>query len=809
MKKKRKWLSNTLFIILLVIAGVILISLLGYFLLTKDLPNLEAIGQHRVIESTKIFDREEETLLYELYEEEKRTVVPFDKIPEKVKQATIAIEDQNFYAHNAIDIRGIIRAVLVNLRSGKKTQGASTITQQLARNTFLSLEKTWTRKVRELILAFRLEKQFSKDEILHLYLNQIPYGSNAYGIESASRTYFQKPVEELNLAETALLASLPQAPSYYSPWGSHVEDLMDRKNLVLEQMYHLGYISEQEKTNAQEDVLEIKQPDGFIKAPHFSITVSEYLNEKYGEDFVRRAGLKIITTLDWPLQEIAEKVVKEGVERNTELYNGTNGALLAQDTDTGQILAMVGSKDYFDRESEGNFNVATQGLRQPGSAMKPFVYLTALKKGFTTETVVFDTETEFDASGSGSYKPHNFDNIFRGPVTFRTALAQSINVPAVKALYLAGVNDVLSLMKDFGVNTLTEKSRYGLSLVLGGGEITLEELVGAYSTLAEEGTYHPQSMILRVEDSSGNILEEYEDRPTQVISPEYPRMINDILTDRDARAGLFQSSFHLTVFSGHDVALKTGTTNDYRDAWAFGYTPNFAVGVWAGNNNNTPMTAQGSSLLAAVPMWNAFLKDALKTRDPEVFPKATQEFPEKPMLKGEHIVYYENNGDSYPQVHNLLYYVNKNDPPGPEPRRAIDGQYQNWETSVLAWAKNNIPNFNQFNQPLPLGSTVIASGGAAGQANSVVKITQPKKGAGVDRSFIIRALITMPSDISSIVTLFNGIVIDTTIGPLKSPYNHDARVSVSQIKTQNKITVIAQDERGNSYQDEIIVFEKD
>lgn len=802
-KKLILWLCLLFFVALVVI-------LLSILFLIKDLPSPQALGARQVVESTKIYDRNEEILLYELFEEEKRTIIPFDQIPQKLKEATIAIEDANFYTHKAIDLKGIARAFFVNLKRGGIKQGGSTITQQLAKNAFLSADRTFSRKAKELILAFRLEKQFSKDEILSLYLNQIPYGGNAYGIESAAKAYFEKTVQELLLEEMALLASLPQAPSYYSPWGSRVEELMKRKDFVLERMADLGFISTEESIAAQAKELKFADIDSSVKAPHFSIAVQEYLNEKYGADFVRRAGLRVVTTLDWELQEIAEEVVRSGVERNSELYNGTNGALLAQDTNNGQILAMVGSKDYFDSDNEGNFNVATQGLRQPGSALKPFIYLSAFQNGFTPETVLFDVLTEFNVRSSGSYQPHNFDNIFRGPVKMRTALAQSINVPAVKTLYLAGMSNVLSLLESFGVSSLNDPSRFGLSLVLGGGEVTLQELLGAYATLAEEGIYRPQSIILRIEDRNGKVIEEFQDQAKRVISPEYPRMVNDILSDLSARAGLFQSSFNLTVFPGHDVALKTGTTNDYRDAWAFGYTPNLAVGVWAGNNDNTPMRAQGSSILAAIPMWNAFLSQALTTREAEIFPASLQKFPEKPVLRGESIVFYEKDGEVYPQLHNILFYVDKSSPAGAEPRLAsTDSQYENWERAVLTWAASNIPEFNSaaYNQPIPQGAR-IAQNEITGTSQGI-RFISPKNGDEINGTHLkLNFSILIDGEISSMEIYLNETLIDKREGFFSNHYIYDLQINIANLilATQNKLKVLVLDKEGNIFENEIVLF---
>lgn len=672
----------------------------------KELPSPEQFLGRHIVQSTKIYDRTGSVLLYEIHGEEKRTVIPFEKIPQRVKEAVIAVEDQGFYQHQAFDWRAMIRALAINLVKGRVVQGGSTITQQLAKNAFLTPERTINRKAKELILAYQIEKRYSKDEILNLYLNTVPYGAGAYGIEAASQTYFSKSAEALSLAESAILASLPKAPSYYSPWGSHREELGQRKNYALEQMFKMGFIDEEEKERSQKSAIKFaEQKIGSIKAPHFSMMVKDYLVDKYGEEEIERGGLRVITALDWPLQEIAEKAIKEGSQRNSELYQGRNAALVAQDAKTGQILAMVGSKSYFGEpepagcepgktcQFEGNFNVATQGLRQPGSAIKPFAYITAFKKGYSPETVVFDAPTEFSArrdvcpiininfpdKNPLCFHPENFDQKFRGPVNLRNALAQSINVPSVKTLYLATLNNTLETARDFGITTLTDPGRYGLSLVLGGGEVKLIDLVGAYSVFAQEGVKHRQSMILMVENSEGVVLEKYLDNAVQVIDPQYARLINNILSDIEARAPLFQNSLNLTVFPDREIALKTGTTNDYRDAWTIGYAPSLVVGVWAGNNNNAPMQKQGGSILAAVPIWNEFMKQTLNNQPVEFFNKPEPApFTDKPMLSGSYLI---NNA-----VHSILYYVDANNPTEPAPiNPENDPQFKNWEEPVRIW----------------------------------------------------------------------------------------------------------------------------
>jgi len=697
--KKKSFVLKLIGLFLLAIFGLVFWGLMVITKMAKELPNPEQFVNRQISQSTKIYDRTGQILLYEIHGEEKRTTISFEEIPEYAKQATLAIEDQEFYRHSAFDWRAIIRAFVVNIIKGRVVQGGSTITQQLARNAFLSPERTYTRKIKELILAHWIEQRYSKDQILNLYLNQIPYGTNAYGIEAASQTFFSKPANDLTLSEAAVLAALVKAPSYYSPWGIHQDELEQRKNYVLEQMFKLGFIDEQQKQLAQNTKPKFSnQSIGSIKAPHLVMMVYDYLSGKYGEDVVEKGGLRVITTLDWPLQELAEKTVKEGAERNTQLYQGKNAALVAQDPKTGQVLALVGSKDYFDVENEGNFNVAVQGLRQPGSALKPFAYLTAFQKGYSPEAVVFDLPTEFSSYNNICpltninfnddnplcFHPENFDGRFRGPVNLRTGLAQSINVPSVKVLYLAGLADTLKTVQAFGLTTLTNPSRYGLSLVLGGGEVKLIEMVGAYSVFSQEGIKHHQSLILEVKDSQGRILEKYLDQATQVVEPQYAKIINNILSDIEARSGLFQNSLNLTVFPDREAALKTGTTNDYKDAWAIGYTPTLVVGVWTGNNNNKPMQKQAGSILAAVPIWHAFMSKALENQPAEFFNKPEAAPQNKPILWGEYI----SNGEA----HDILYYVDKNNPLGPQPLNPeSNSQFWNWELPVKAWWQQQLP----------------------------------------------------------------------------------------------------------------------
>lgn len=819
-----------------IFTGALTLATLGLVLfafILNDLPDPKQFQNRQVAQSTKIFDRTGQTLLYEIHGEEKRTAIPFEEIPAFVKQATIAIEDKNFYTNPGFDWRGILRAIIKNFLSRDFSQGGSTITQQLARNAFLSSEKTIIRKFKELIVAIELEKRYSKDEILSLYLNQIPYGNNAYGIEAAAQTFFNKRAKELNLPEAALLASLPKATSYYSPWGKHVNELLQRKNIILEKMREAGYITKKEKERAITYKLQFNKKPAILSAPHFVLEVQEYLNNKYGEEYIQTAGLNVVTALDWNLQQLAEKIVKEGADRNKDLYQGYNAALVAEDATTGQILALVGSKDYFgspepencvpgkDCKFEGNFNVAVQGKRQPGSAIKPFAYTVAFKKGFSPDTMLFDLPTEFAGDNpqcptlvdfsndfEECYHPRNFDEKFRGPVTIREALAQSINIPAVKTLYLAGIDNLLKLTKDFGITTLTERSRYGLSLVLGGGEVTLKELVGAYSVLAQEGIKRNQVIILKIADSKNNIVEEYKDLAVKVIEPQYPRLINDILADVDARSALLSASLGLTVFPGQEVALKTGTSNDYRDAWAIGYTPNLVVGVWAGNNDNTAMHKKGSSILAAIPIWSPFMREALKTKQLISFNKpGVTENNLKPMLNKDYVARYQANGSIYPHIHNILYYADKNNPLGAQPSQPEnDPQFKNWEDPVIQWAEKNIPDFSlTYNRPLPIGAQTVLESSTL--EISSISFLSPANGDFLkSKTLPIKAQLNSQSDIHRIQLLFNNELADDQIANFGKSTVYQFNLTPQKIELQNTLKIKVVDSLNKETAKEIILF---
>lgn len=719
-----------------VIGGVLFLGTgagiaLAYSLI-KNLPNPERITERAINESTRIYDRTGTVLLYEIHGDEKRTIVPLSDIPDFVIQATLAAEDINFYRHAGLDIKGISRALLKLVVQRNITQGGSTITQQLIKNSLLTSERTFTRKIKEALLALLLERKYSKDEILALYLNQVPYGSNAYGIAAAAQLYFAKPLQNLSLAEAATLAALLKAPTRYSPYGSHKEELFARTRSILERMAHEKLQPEEKIESAKKEIVSFAPPKQSIRAPHFVMYVREYLNQTYGEEYVEREGLRVLTTLDWTLQEQAEKFIFEGAEQNEKLVKAANAALVAIDPGTGDILAMVGSKNYWDKpfpdgctsgatcRFDPHVNVTTRN-RQPGSAFKPFVYATAFKKGYAPETVLFDAPTEFNplcnpdgTPGPGikdekdCYHPKNYDGNFRGPVSLRQAIAQSLNLPSVKLLYLAGIPDVIETAQEMGISTLTDPDRYGLSLVLGGAEVSLLEMVSAFGVFSQEGVLHPKTAIIKIENPKGRVLEEKKNTTLPVLDTDVARIINGVLSDNDARVPIFNPRSSL-YFPGRAVAAKTGTTQDSRDAWVIGYTPSLAAGVWVGNSDNAPMQQSALSIMVAGPIWHRFLEAALANHPPESFIAPEKNVPEKPVLRGlwrsGAIVKIDTISRklateftppelieeiSTGPVQTILSLLKKEDPLGPPPAESPeDPQFKNWQEGINRWLTQN------------------------------------------------------------------------------------------------------------------------
>lgn len=709
----------------------------GAFILwasSMQLPDFEAFHQRKIVESTKIYDRTGEILLYDVHANVKRTIIPFDQIALDLKKATVAVEDANFYNHYGVDPKSIVRATVANITGGGFKQGGSTLTQQIVKKTLLTDEKLLTRKFKEVILSFKLEQAFSKDEILALYLNEVPYGGNIYGVGEASKLFFGKDPLDISLAQSAYLAALPNAPTYYSPYGNHRDKLNERKNFVLKRMHDLGFITDSEYQSALAEKVEFlpKEPTG-MKAPHFVEWIKEYLAEKYGEVAVEENGYKVITTLDYPLQKKAEDAISNFAAKMEDEYGAKNMALVAIDPKNGQVLAMVGSRNYFDTKNEGNFNVAL-AHRQPGSAFKPFAYATAFKKGYTPETVLFDLPTNFstgcDAKGipltpaikkEDCYMPENYEGGYRGPISMRSSLAQSRNVTSVKTLYLAGINDTIATAKQMGVQGLDDPSRYGLSLVLGGAEVSLLDITGAYGVFANDGVRNPTQSILRVEDKNGNTIEEFKESSEEVLQSEVARKISSVLSDNKARTPTFGATSSL-YFPGKDVAVKTGTTNDYRDVWTVGYTPNIAVGMWAGNNDNTSIKKGNSAAYTVSLVWHAFLEDVFKTAPQERFiapePEDLTALP-APLAGvwqgGEKYIIDTSSGKLatentpietrkiivVPEVHSILYWIDKDNPRGPRPTNPQnDPQFAFWEEPVRVWAATqNIPEGDRSSIP--------------------------------------------------------------------------------------------------------------
>ncbi len=718
-RRRPWWLKHIKSLIVLAISMSLIILGIGIiWFSTLKIPDLSAFESRKVAQSTKIYDKTGQILLYDVHSEAKRTVIPFAEISKYIKDATISIEDIDFYNHKGIQPSSIIRAIIANIMGGGSVQGGSTITQQVVKNSILTKDKTITRKLKEWILSIKLEKVLSKEQIFDTYLNENPYGGNIYGVEEASKMFFGKSAKDVTLAEAAYIAAIPQAPTFYSPYGKNKSSLDARQRLVLEKMKQYKYITDSEYKDALKEKVEfLKNDSSGIRAPHFVMYVKDYLTDKYGENMVEEGGLKVITTLDYDMQQKAEGVISKFAPTLEENFKANNIAMVAINPKNGDILSMVGSRNYFDKEIDGNFNVAT-AHRQPGSTFKPFVYATSFMKGYTPETVLFDTKTEFsqECTVEGNpkpgvdpkkcYSPEEYDGIYEGPLTIRQALAQSRNIPAVKALYLSGIKDSIATAQSMGITSLTEPDRYGLTLVLGGGEVSLLELTSAYGVFANDGIRNPYRSILKVEDSNGKLLEEAKDYPTQGIPGEIARKISDILSDTKVRLPYLNP--YVEAIGGKQVAIKTGTTNDYRDVWIEGYTPSVAIGFWAGRNDNTPMEKKVAGLIIA-PVWGAYLAQINSSIPKEFFNKPEPLSNDlKPVLRGiwkggisykidsvSKKLATEYTPDELKQeivlngVHSILQWVDKNNINGAIPTNPDnDSQYSYWEYGVRNWFDN-------------------------------------------------------------------------------------------------------------------------
>lgn len=698
--------TYAIFLICFFVGILSFIALSGavYYLYQNVAPDVTWLESAHIPETTFIYDRTGETILYELYGEENRKIISHEDIPDVIRIATLAAEDDAFYKHPGFDIKSLARAAQVNLRDSSISQGGSTITMQLAKNVFLTPERTFERKIAEIIIAVKLERNFTKDEILDWYLNIVPYGSNAYGVQIAAETFFGKDAKDLTLDEAALLAAFPKATTYYSPHGKNTQALKNRQKQILLRIQELGLASQKEVLLAleQDTLSKVIRVRTDIKAPHFVMHVLEVLEKEYGRELLEIGGFHIYTTIDLALQEIAEKTVRDGVE-NIARYGASNAALTAIDPKTGEVLAMVGSRDYFDLDIDGEVNVATS-LRQPGSAFKPIAYAKAFDIGYQPETVLYDVRTNFGPDGSGrDYVPQNYDGSYRGPVTMREALQMSLNIPAVKTLYLAGVQNTIDFSHDLGITSLQDRNRYGLSLVLGGGEITLLDGVAAFSVFANNGERHTAHVIQKILDNKGEVFELPAVTVKQVMKQTTAQKLNKVLSDNKARTPMFGPNSPLYV-PEHEVAAKTGTTQNYRDAWTIGYTRSIAAGVWAGNNNNVAMRAGAAGVYVAAPIWNEFIRQAVELYPSQPFDEYEPEEIDIKMLSGKYdqkVLYYDqHSGKKLTEEtafkrgmkdvrvnyvsgrHSILYYINNaEDLPSEIPKYGED-MLERWERAI-------------------------------------------------------------------------------------------------------------------------------
>lgn len=753
---------------------------------SRDLPNPDTLSTQEIPQSTKIYDRTGTNLLYELHGDEKRTLVKIQDIPLNMQHATIAIEDRNFYTHHGVYWKGLVRAFGNSILTRTSVRGTSTLTQQLVKNAILTNERSLMRKAKEFILALQIERTFSKDQILQLYLNEIPYGSTIYGIESAAQTYFGKPAKDLTLDEAALLASVPQAPDRYSPYGTGTRGdnrsrLIVRQHYVLDMMAEEGYITKEEAEAAKAiktlDKLKPKTYDS-LKAPHFVLEVRRQLEEAYGLKRSEEGGFKVITTLDWEKQQIAEQEVKKGVEARGKAYKFTNAALVSLDPKTGQVLALVGSKDFNDDEIKGKFDVILNGARQPGSSFKPIVYALAFARGYLPQTLVWDVDTVF-RTDSGNYTPKNYDFKQHGPISLRQALQSSLNTPAVKTLYLVGLGRVLDFTERLGYTTLSDRSNFGLSLALGAGEVRPIEHAVTFAAFANDGIRMPVSFILKVEDHDGTVLQEWKPTEgTRVIDSQATRQLADVMSDNQARSLVFSAAArnHLTL-ADRPVAAKTGTTNSFNDAWTVGFTPNLATVVWVGNSDGKEMSRGADGSVIAAPIWGGYMKQVTKSMPVERFKAPETPTTDKPALLGtafmQKVKVVKSSGylatdltppdlveeRIYYTPHEILHYLDKDDPTGAPPSNpASDPQYENWERAVQLWVSKTTST--QFGPP-----PTETDDQHTPEMQPIVSIILPANEESVNNRLLpVQVSATTPRIIQQYEVLLNGQVIGTANG---------------------------------------------
>lgn len=698
--RRHGWITYSILALLLLLLGGI------YFSLLKDLPSPSRLKSTNLSKSTQIYDRNN-VLLYTIYAEKNQSFVPLNHIPDSLQKATIAIEDKEFYRHGPIDFRGISRAFYSTFFA-RQLQGGSTLTQQLVKNSLLTQDRTIQRKLKEVILSFATELIYSKKQILEMYLNQVPYGGTSYGVQAAALTYFGKPVNDLTLAQSAFLAGLPEAPSTLSPFGTRPELGKRRQIEVLRKMREQNYITPTQEKQAGEEKLVFQKISNAIKAPHFVLYVKELLSQKYGSKMVETGGLRVKTSLDLALQEMAQAKVASEVAALKQ-NNVGNGAALITNPATGEILAMVGSKNYFD-EKQGNTNITLAQL-QPGSSIKPINYAVGLMKGYTAATPFIDQAMCF--GGTPPYCPRNYDNRFRGAVQMRYALGNSLNIPAVEMLKLNGVNAMIATASAMGINSFTDPTRYGLSLTLGGGEVTMLEMATAFGVFANSGYRIDLHPVLKVTDSNNRVLEEYNPPPSpifgkRVLPQGVAFIISNILMDNSARTETFGPSSALKI-NNQPVAVKTGTTNDYRDNWTIGYTlgPPYVVVTWVGNNDHTPMNGVVSGVTGAAPIWHTIMANLLKNKQAQV-PKQPSDVIRKAICMPSGLIPPPDGTPDRCPVR-LEYFIK-----GTEPKQLDPGKQKIfWDKVANSYAKpgqtENVEERQEIIITDPLGNRYCAS----------------------------------------------------------------------------------------------------
>lgn len=791
---KFKLLSNLSTFILVVVVGFLLLLFAAVVFFATQIPSPDDLTNREIAHATKIYDRSSE-LLYDIYLDQNRTPIKLPEVPKHVVWATLAIEDKDFYEHSGFSIPGIIRSVF-ELVVHKRVEGGSTLTQQLVKNALLSGERTLTRKLKEFILAVQVERTYSKDSILEMYLNEIPYGGTAYGIEAAANLYFGKSAKDLDLSEAALLAGLPQRPSVYSPYGSRPELSKTRQKQVLRRMVEDGYISEDASRQAAEEELRYRtsQTEIGFKAPHFVLYVKEKLIEQFGDRLVEQGGLRVTTSLDYKLQRETEEVVKKEIENLSSAKVG-NGSAIVLDAKTGEILSMVGSKDYFGKSLpegckegetclfEPNVNVAIRP-RQPGSATKPINYAKALEKGYTATQVYLDVKTEFPGGNKPTYIPVNYDGQFHGVVQMRYALGNSYNIAAVKNLALTGVKDVMELGYRMGLLNWEPSEEnvnsVGLSLTLGGREVRLLDLTSAFATLANKGMQNDPISILKVTDRSGKTLFEYhQTEGRKVLDPGIAFIISDILSDNGSRSAAFGSNSILNI-PGKTVAVKTGTTDEKRDNWTVGYTPSIAVGVWVGNNDNSVMSqAVTSGVTGASPIWNKIMATSLKNKSNEPF--------ERP----SNVIQAEVDGLMGGKPHGgsptrREYFIAGTEPKGESgayqrqrvcksnPHRLANDNEDNEEKDVIVLKEDDPTGADKWQKGIDewvvnapdarlVGATRGCSGipGFTAGSGGIIEIVNVSNGANVPRVFDVLARANSPAGVKKVTWSIDGAVKST------------------------------------------------